>query len=137
MMALVKTSELTRGGASPAPGAAAGPAAGRATAPAGSGGRRALDRGPGPRIQGAGGIGAASDQLAAGVNEASAAAEELRQALGQIGAAAEQAAAATQQNQAAIDGLGTAFGEARSRAEASRRMTEALQVLLAEVNAAL
>jgi methyl-accepting chemotaxis protein len=77
-------------------------------------------------------IGAATQELAAGVAEASAAAEELRRSLEQIASGAEEAAGASHQSLAAVGSLNKAFAEARERAVASRQRTEALQTLLVE-----
>ena len=80
-------------------------------------------------------IGAATEQLAAGINEAAAAAEELRRSLEQIAAAAEEAAGASQQSQAAVESLSAIFTQAREYASASRGNTESLQSLLAAAGA--
>ncbi len=78
-------------------------------------------------------IGAATEQLAAGIAEASAAAEELRRAMEQISTAAEEAAGAAQESQGAINSLGSIFAQARTQSEISRRKVEALQALLLDV----
>jgi methyl-accepting chemotaxis protein len=80
-------------------------------------------------------IGAATEELAAGLAEAAAAAEELRRSLEQISASAEEAAGASQESQAAVQSLGAVFTEARKKAEHSRARTEGLQGLLIEVAA--
>ncbi|MFH5923006.1 methyl-accepting chemotaxis protein [Roseomonas xinghualingensis] len=94
-----------------------------------------MDRSRARRQKAAERIGAASEQLAAGVSEASAAAEELRRALEQIASASEEAAGATQESHGTISSLGSAFAQARGRADESRRITAALQALLTEVGA--
>ena len=80
-------------------------------------------------------IGAATQELAAGVAEASAAAEQLRRSLEQIASGAEEAAGASHQSLAAVGSLNKAFAEARERAVTSRRRTEALQTVLVETAA--
>ncbi len=80
-------------------------------------------------------IGAATEELAAGVAQAASAAEELGRALAQIATAAEEAAGASQESQAAVKNLGGIFSQTRERADASRRKTEGLQTLLVEVSA--
>ncbi|WP_209379614.1 methyl-accepting chemotaxis protein [Pararoseomonas baculiformis] len=94
-----------------------------------------MDRSRARRQKAAERVGAASEQLAAGVVEASAAAGQLRRALEQIASAAEEAAGATQESQGTISSLGAAFVQAKERADDSRRVTAALQSLLAEVGA--
>jgi methyl-accepting chemotaxis protein len=130
-MALVKTSELVGRATTPAATLDVTPEQTSASSPA----RRSLDRSRARRQKAAERIGAASEELAAGVAEASAAAEELRRALEQIASAAEEAAGAAQESQGAISSLGAAFAQARHRAEQSRRMTDAMQTLLTEVGA--
>jgi len=80
-------------------------------------------------------IGAATEQLAAGVAEASASAEELRRSLEQIAAAAEEAAGAARGSQSAIGNLAAVFNQARSQADVSQRKTDAVTILLADVGA--
>jgi len=75
-------------------------------------------------------IAAATEELASGLTEAAAAAEELGRSLGQIASAAEEAAGAAQESQTAVTHLGTVFAQTRDRAELSRRKTEGLQTLL-------
>lgn len=60
-------------------------------------------------------VGAATEQLAAGITESAAAAEELRRSLEQIASAAEEAAGAAQESQAAVNGLGAIFAQGRER----------------------
>lgn len=80
-------------------------------------------------------IGAASEQLASGLVQASSAAEELRQAMEQIASGAEEAAGAAQQSLAAVSHLYTGFADARGRAEDTQRASEALQTNLADSSA--
>jgi methyl-accepting chemotaxis protein len=95
--------------------------------------RRAAERSLARREKAAERIGAATEELAAGVTEASAAAEELRRALEQIAAAAEQAAGASHESQLAITSLGAIFTQSRDRADLSRHKTELLQTSLIDV----
>jgi methyl-accepting chemotaxis protein len=78
-------------------------------------------------------IGAATEQMASGMAEASAASEELRRALEQIAGATEEAAGAAQESHAAVQSLSRIFVQARDQAGLSRQQTAALQTLLAEV----
>jgi methyl-accepting chemotaxis protein len=126
-MALVKTSSL--------PARQAMPVASQAPSAPAAPPRRSQDRSRLRREKAAERIGAATEELAAGITEAASAAEELRRALEQISASAEEAAGASQESQAAVRSLGTIFTEARHRAEHSRARTEALQGLLIEVGA--
>jgi methyl-accepting chemotaxis protein len=77
-------------------------------------------------------IAAATEELAGGLAEAAAAAEQLRQSMTQIAAGAEEAAGGSQEQLAAIRSTLTNLTVARSQAEASRRRTEGVQVVLAE-----
>jgi methyl-accepting chemotaxis protein len=97
--------------------------------------RRALDRMKARQQKAAERIGAATEELASGVTEASSAAEELRRAMEQIATGAEEAAGAAQQSLSAITNLGASFSDARSHAEIARSRTTALQNLLAETGA--
>ena len=126
-MALVKTSKIASG------------AAERTPEPAGV-------TKPIPRPRGRGGsvvpqdklserLAAATEELASGLSEASAAAIELRRAMEQIAAGAEEAAGASQEQLAAIRSVAENLTLARGQADASRRRTEATQVLLAEAAA--
>jgi methyl-accepting chemotaxis protein len=80
-------------------------------------------------------VAAATEQLASGLTEAAAAAEELRRSMEQIGVGAEEAAGASQEQLAAIKQIAANLTLARSEADNSRRRTEAAQVLLAETGA--
>ena len=75
---------------------------------------------------------ARTEELASGLSEAAAAAEELRRAMEQIASGASEAAGASQEQLAAIKQVVANLGMARTQAEASRRRTEAVEVVLAE-----
>jgi methyl-accepting chemotaxis protein len=77
-------------------------------------------------------IAAATEELASGLSEASAAAEQLRRSMEQIASGAEEAAGGSQEQLAAIKSVLSNLTAARGAAEASRRRTEALQLVLAE-----
>lgn len=129
-MALVKTAALA---AKPTSGSKEIAKAQAATRVSATSARRAQDRSRVRREKASERIGAATEELAAGIAEASAAAEQLRRSIEEIAAAGEEAAGAAQESQKAMSGLGAVFTRARSGAEASRQKTEALQVLLIEV----
>lgn len=80
-------------------------------------------------------IGAATEELATGLTQASSAADELRQAMEQIASGAEQAAGAAQQSLAGISQLTASFREAQSGAETALRASETLQEMVAENSA--
>jgi methyl-accepting chemotaxis protein len=135
-MALVKTSELAgRGNPRQANGDDAGSTAAPNPARGGSVQRRTLERVRVRQQKAAERIGAATEELASGVAEASSAAEQLRRSMEQIAAGAEEAAGAAQQSLSAIVSLGASFSEARQHAEASRARTTGLQTLLIETGA--
>jgi methyl-accepting chemotaxis protein len=127
-MALVKKSKLT-GGPHPPP---SEPTPARPAARNGkpNGATRRVSARPQDKISER--LAAATEQLASGLTEASAAAEELRRSMEQIAAGASEAAGASQEQLAAIKQAVTNLGEARNQAEASRRRTEAVEVVLAE-----
>jgi len=77
-------------------------------------------------------VAAATEELASGLAEASAAAEELRSSMAQIASGAEEAAGASQEQLSAMTRIFGGLKTARSEAEASRRRTESVQALLAE-----
>ncbi|MEZ0168560.1 methyl-accepting chemotaxis protein [Microvirga sp. TS319] len=135
-MALVKTSELP-GKGSPRPVGDEPPA--QNGSPANTRGatsqRRAFERVRARQQQAAERIGAATEELASGVAEASSSAEELRRSMEQIASGAEEAAGASQQSLAAIMSLGTQFAQARGHAELSRVKTSGLHALLIETGA--
>lgn len=82
-------------------------------------------------------IGAASEQLASGLVQASSAAQELRQAMEQIASGAEEAAGAAQQSLAAVSQLNAGFADARGKAESTQRASEALQTSLSDGSAVI
>jgi methyl-accepting chemotaxis protein len=77
-------------------------------------------------------IAAATEELASGLAEASAAAEELRRSMEQIAAGAEEAAGGSQEQLAAIKSVAGNLVQARAQAEVSRRRTEVVQGVLSE-----
>jgi methyl-accepting chemotaxis protein len=77
-------------------------------------------------------VAAASEQLASGITQSSAAAEELRRSMEQIASGAEEAAGASQEQLAAINRISANLGAVRERANNTRRQTESVQVVLAE-----
>jgi methyl-accepting chemotaxis protein len=77
-------------------------------------------------------VAAATEELAGGLTEAAAAAEELRRSMEQISSGAEEAAGASQEQLAAIKQIVANLTIARTEADNSRRRTEAAQILLAE-----
>lgn len=97
--------------------------------------RRTLERVKARRLQAAERIGAATEELASGVTEASSAAEELRRSMEQIASGAEEAAGASHQSLSAIVSLNASFSDARAHAEATRAKTAGLQGLLIETGA--
>ncbi len=126
-MALVKTSKIASGAAERTPEAPAVPkpaARHRAKASPAAGQDKLSER-----------LAAATEELASGLSEASAAAIELRQAMEQIAAGAEEAAGASQEQLGAIRSVAENLTLARGQADASRRRTEATQALLAEAAA--
>ena len=131
-MALVKTAALA---AKPTSGSKELPKAQPAARTSSTSARRAQDRSRVRREKASERIAAATEELAAGIAQASAAAKQLRRSLEEIAAAGEEAAGAAQESQKAISGLGAVFTRARGGAERSRQSTEALQVLLIEVGA--
>jgi methyl-accepting chemotaxis protein len=135
-MALVKTTELPgKGNLRQVNSDSATQAASSTSPKAGNSPRRALERVRARQQKAAERIGAASEELASGVTEASSAAEELRRSMEQIATGAEEAAGASQQSLAAIVSLGTSFSEARQHAETTRAKTAGLQTLLIETGA--
>ncbi|MBS7539152.1 methyl-accepting chemotaxis protein [Ancylobacter lacus] len=77
-------------------------------------------------------LAAATEQLAGGLVEASAAAEQLRASMERIAAGAEQAAGGSQEQLAAIRSVAASLAGARVRADAGRRRAEAIQLVVAE-----
>ena len=77
-------------------------------------------------------VAAATEELASGLAEASAAAEELRRSMEQIAAGADEAAGASQEQLTAIKQVTANLTTASREADNSRRRTESAQLLLAE-----
>src|SRR6185436_18845838 len=77
-------------------------------------------------------VAAATEELASGLSQASAAAEELRRSMEQIAAGADEAAGASQEQLAAIKQTAGNLTTSRGKADNSRRRTEATQIMLAE-----
>ena len=134
-MALVKKSKLTVGTAPP-PSDPLVPAPGRPTArsPARNGQQNGATRRVAARPQDkvSERLAAATEELASGLSEAAAAAEELRRSMEQIASGASQAAGASQEQLAAIKQVVASLGTARTQAEGTRRRTEAVEMVLAE-----
>jgi methyl-accepting chemotaxis protein len=76
----------------------------------------------------------ATQELASGLSEASAASLELQRSMDRISSGAEEAAGAAQESLGAITALGVAFQKARTRAEGSGRQAETMQVVFVEVS---
>ena len=76
-------------------------------------------------------IGAATEQLSAGITEAASAAEELRRSMEQIASGAEEAASAAQETLAVAANTAATLVQARDRAEGARRRTEAVEISFA------
>ena len=128
-MALIKKSKLTSGTAPASPQAPAPRPPVRTAQLTNGAAKRASGR-PQDRISER--LAAATEELASGLTEASAAAEELRRAMEQIASGASEAAGASQEQLAAIKQVVASLGAARSQAEASRRRTEAVELVLTE-----
>ena len=77
-------------------------------------------------------LSAATEELAAGITEASAAAEQLQRAMQQIAAGAEEAAGASQESLVAVTKISSRLRDDRERANASRERTVSFQALLVE-----
>jgi methyl-accepting chemotaxis protein len=130
-MALVKTTKI-----SPSP-AKSGPALDKdrkAVDPVKAAARSPSLRKGGQQDKATERIAAATEELASGLTEAAAAAEELRRSMEQIAAGADEAAGASQEQLAAIKNVTTNLTIARGEADGSRRKTEAAQILLTEVS---
>ena len=130
-MALVKKSKLIVGTVPPAPEAPSRPPA-RPSARNGqqNGATRRASARPQDKVSER--LAAATEELASGLAEAAAAAEELRRAMEQIASGASEAAGASQEQLASIKQAVANLGTARSQAEATRRRTEAVEMVLAE-----
>ncbi|HEY8033061.1 MAG TPA: methyl-accepting chemotaxis protein [Methylocella sp.] len=124
-MALVKNSKIAALAAKTPPRAAAAkPVTHRSPARKGSSGTRQetlVER-----------VAAATEELASGLAEASAAAQQLRSTLQQIASGAEEAAGASQEQLAAITRIFDSLRTARSEADSSLRQTKNVQALLSE-----
>jgi methyl-accepting chemotaxis protein len=79
-------------------------------------------------------LAAATEELAAGLAQASAAGQELRSSMEQIAGGAEEAAGASQEQLAAIKVIADTLRTARGEAESLRRRTETLRVQLDEMS---
>jgi methyl-accepting chemotaxis protein len=77
-------------------------------------------------------VAAATEELASGLTEASAAAEELRRSMEQIAAGADEASGASHEQLEAVKSIAANLKVARSEADGARRRTEATQVSLTE-----
>ena len=77
-------------------------------------------------------VAAATEELASGLAQASAAAEELRRSMEQIAAGADEAAGASQEQLTAIKQVTANLATARGEADNSRSRTESAQILLTE-----
>ncbi|MDB5572558.1 MAG: chemotaxis protein [Hyphomicrobiales bacterium] len=80
-------------------------------------------------------VAAATEELASGLTEASAAAEELGQSMRQIASGAEEAAGASQEQLSALRRVASNLSATREQAEASRRRADIVEVLLADAAA--
>ena len=137
-MALVKKSKLTAGTVPPSSEAPIRAPRRSATRPPA---RNGQDNGAARRVSASAQdkvserLAAATEELASGLAEAAAAAEELRRAMEQIASGASEAAGASQEQLAAIRLTVANLGTARSQAETSRRRTDSVEVVLAETSA--
>ena len=77
-------------------------------------------------------VAAATEELASGLTEASAAAEELRRSMEQIAAGAEEASGASHEQLEAVKSVTANLKIARNEADSARRRTEATQGYLTE-----
>ena len=77
----------------------------------------------------------ATQELASGIGEASAAASELQRSMDQISSGAEEAAGASQESLGLIGALNANFREARENAEGARRQADVVQAAFADVSA--
>jgi len=126
-MALVKKSKLTGGPVPPGP---IPPARASVSGIKPNGAAKRVSIRPQDKLSER--LAAATEELASGLTEASAAAEELRRSMEQIASGASEAAGASQEQLAAIKQIVASLGVARTQAENSRRRTEAVEVVLAE-----
>src|SRR5580704_6487710 len=77
-------------------------------------------------------VAAATEELASGLTQASAAAEELRRSMEQIATGADEAAGASHEQLEAVKSVAANLKVARAEADSARRRTEATQVSLME-----
>jgi methyl-accepting chemotaxis protein len=129
-MALVKTTKIGTGAKKPAAAPAARPQSSLAklTAPKGKSQLGAEQETLFERVA------AATEELASGLSEASAAGQQLRGSMEQIAGGAEEAAGASQQQLAAIKLMFDSLRKARGEADSLRRRTESVQALLTEAS---
>src|SRR6185369_4469542 len=80
-------------------------------------------------------VAAATEELASGLTQASAATEELGRSMGQIAVGAEEAASASQEQSAAIKRIVAELAGARNTAETSAKRSDAAMGNLAETSA--
>jgi len=80
-------------------------------------------------------VAAATEELASGLTQASAATEELGRSMGQIAIGAEEAASASQEQSAAIKRIVAELAGARNTAETSAKRSDAAMGNLAETSA--
>lgn len=128
-MALVKKSTLGSRAKPTAPGDAAGPAGIPPPARRSAAAPRAPRRGADAFDR----MDQATQELASGIGQASAAASELQRAMDRISSGAEEAAGASQESLGLIAALTANFRDAREGAEAARRQTEATQAAFVEI----
>jgi methyl-accepting chemotaxis protein len=122
-MALVKTSKISTGAAPASVKTAPAKTAVRAKAGLASLTTTLAER-----------VAAATAELASGLTEASAAAQQLTASMSQIAAGAAEAAGASQEQVAAVKRILSSLSAARGEAGTLRRRTEAVQNILAETS---
>ncbi|WP_343611801.1 methyl-accepting chemotaxis protein [Novosphingobium sp.] len=125
-MALVKKSTLGARAKSVAEAVVAPPAQPRRTSVK-STGRKA--------VTAAGRIDQATQELASGLGEASAATLELQHTMDHIASSAEEAAGAAQESLGLIASLGSGFKDARDRADEARQQTDRAAIAFGEIGA--
>ncbi len=79
-------------------------------------------------------VAAATAQMASGISQTAAAAQELRTSMELIAAGAEQASSAAQLSLTAVTNIASGIVQAKEKADFSRQKAEALQGLLADLN---
>ncbi len=122
-MALVKKSTL---------GSRAKPPSAETPSPTSHAPAKATQRGPVDPLDR---IEQATQELASGIGEASAAASELQRSMDQISSGAEEAAGASQESLGLIGALNVNFRDAREGAESARRQADIVQGAFADVSA--